>query len=69
MSHEENTKQIMCLPLKPVSTIVEVANRWHRGGFVRVGLNPNSGVVADREEVVNDLEAELAGGVVDTSDI
>jgi len=59
----------MRLSLKPVGTIVEVANRWHRGGFVRVGLDPNSGVMTDGEEVVNDLEAELAGGVVDTGDV
>jgi len=51
------------------SAIIQMTNRWHGGGFVRVGFDLNSGVVTDREEVVNNFEAKLEGGVVDAGNV
>lgn len=69
MIHKEDAKQIVYLSLIPVRTIVQAAYRWYRCGFVCVRLDPDSGVVADGQEIVHDLEALVSGRVIDCGDI
>jgi hypothetical protein len=69
VSDEENTEQVVDLALVPVGTIVEIAQTGHRGRLVRVRLDPQARVVADAEHVVDDLEALVLGGVVDSGDV
>lgn len=69
VTDEEDTEQIVDLTLVPVGTIVETAKRRHRGGLVGVGLDTNTGVVADRKHVVDDLETLVTGRVVDGGDV
>jgi hypothetical protein len=66
---EEHTEHVVNLTLVPQSTLEETSHTGHRGGLVRVGLDTNTGVVANTEQVVDDLEALVAGREVDTRDI
>jgi hypothetical protein len=65
---EENAVEIVHLSLVPVGSIEKTSDAGDGGGFVGIGLDANSGVVSDGEEVVDDLETVLAGGVVGGSD-
>lgn len=67
--HKKHPKQIIHFPLIPVGAVVEVADGGHGGGFVGVGFDADAGVVAHGEEVVDDFEAGVAGGVVDGGDV
>lgn len=69
VADEEDTEQVVDLALVPVCAIVESAKRRNRSGLVGVGLDTNASVVADREHVVDDLEALVTGRVVDGSDV
>lgn len=69
VSNEEDTKQIVNLTLVPVGTIVETTERRDRGGLVGVGLDTDTGVVADGKHVVDDLETLVTSRVVDSSDV
>lgn len=69
MVHKEHAEQVVYFSLIPVRAIVQAAYRWNRCGFICVGLDPNSGVVADGQEVVYDLEALVSGRVIDCGDI
>jgi hypothetical protein len=69
VSNEEDTKQIVNLTLVPVGTVVETAKRRDGGGLVGVGLDADTGVVADGEHVVDDLETLVASGVIDSGDV
>ena len=69
MSDEKHTEQIIHLALVPVGAVVEAADGGHGGGFVGVGLDADAGVVAHREQVVDDFEAVGAGRVVDGGDV
>lgn len=66
---EEHTEEVVYLTLVPVGTVVEGCDGWHGGGLVGVGLDANARVVANGEQVVDDLEALVAGGVVDGGDV
>lgn len=66
---EEHTEHVVHLTLVPQSTLEETSHTGHGGGLVRVGLDTDAGVVTNAEQVVDDLEALVAGGEVDTSDI
>ena len=69
VSDEEDSEQVVDLTLVPVGTIVKTANRRDGGGLVGVGLDTDTGVVTDREHVVNDLEALVAGRIIDSGDV
>ena len=69
VSDEEDTEQIVNLTLVPVGTVVEAAKRRDGSSLVGVGLDANTGVVADGKHVVNDLETLVAGRVVDGGDV
>lgn len=69
MSNEEDTEQIVDLTLVPVGTVVESCDRWDWLGLVRVGLDSYPGVVAHREQVINDLESLVAAWKIDSGDI
>ena len=69
VSNEEDTEQIVDLTLVPVGTVVESCDRWDWLGLVRVGLDSYPGVVAHREQVINDLESLVAAWKVDSGDI
>ena len=65
---EEDAEEIVDLALVPVGAVVEGCQAGHRRGLVGVGLDANARVVAHAEEVVDDLEALVAGGEVDGRD-
>jgi hypothetical protein len=69
VSNEEDTEQIVDLTFVPVGTVVETAKRRNGSGLVGVGLDADTGVVADGEHVVDDLETLVAGGVIDSGDV
>jgi hypothetical protein len=69
VSNEEDTEQVVDLTLVPVGTVVETAKRRNGSGLVGVGLDADTGVVADGEHVVDDLETLVAGGVIDGCDV
>lgn len=69
MSNEEDTEQVVDLALVPVGTVVQTANRGHGGGLVGVGLDADASVVANGKHVVDNLEALVAGRVVDSGDV
>lgn len=61
---EEDAEEVVDLALVPVGALVEGHDGGDRRGLVGVGLDTDAGVVADGEEIVDDLEALRAGGVV-----
>jgi hypothetical protein len=65
---EEDTKEIVDLTLVPVGTIKQASDTWDGRSLIGVGLDTDSGVVADRKELVDDLEAVLAGREIGSSD-
>jgi hypothetical protein len=67
--NEENTEQVVDFTLVPVGTIVETAKRRDGCGLVGVGLDTDTGVVADGKHVVDNLEALVAGRVIDSGDV
>ena len=69
VTDEEDTKQIVDLTFVPVGAVVEIAERGDGGGLISVGLDPQTRVVADGEHVVDDLEALVLGGVVNSGDV
>jgi hypothetical protein len=69
VSNEEDTEQVVDLTLVPVGTVVETAKRRNGSGLVGVGLDADTGVVADGEHVVDDLKTLVAGGVIDSGDV
>jgi hypothetical protein len=68
VSNEEDTEQIVDLTFVPVGTVVETAKRRNGSGLVGVGLDADTGVVADGEHVVDDLETLVAGRVIDSGE-
>lgn len=69
VSGEEHTEHVVHLTLVPQSTLEETSHTGHGGGLIRVGLDTDTGVVANAEQVVDDFKALVAGGEVDTRDI
>lgn len=69
MVDEEHTKHVVHLALIPVGAIIEGGKTGNGRGLVGVGLDTDAGVVADAEEVVDDLEALVTGGEVDGGDV
>jgi hypothetical protein len=64
VADEEDAEQVVDLALVPVGAIIERGDAGDGGDLVGVGLDADAGVVADAEEVVDDLEALVAGGIV-----
>ena len=67
--NEEDTEQVVDLTLVPVCAVVQTAQRRDGSGLIGVGLDADTGVVADGKHVVNDLETLVAGRVVDSGDV
>lgn len=67
--HKENPKQVVYLPLIPVRPIIEPRDAGDRRSFIGVCLDPDSRVVSDAEEVVDDLKALILGGIVHCCDV
>lgn len=61
---EEDAKKIVGFALVPVGAVKEGRDGRNGRRLVGVGLDADAGVVADRKQVVDDLEALLAGGIV-----
>lgn len=66
---EEDTEQVVDFTLVPEGTLKQAGHTRHGGGLVGVGLDADTGVVTDTEKVVDYLEALVAAGEVDSSDI
>lgn len=64
-----NSKQIISLSLIPICSIVQVTDRRNGGGLVGVGLDTDTGVVLNGQQVVDNLETLVAGGVVDSRNV
>jgi len=69
VTDEEDTEHVVDLTLVPVGAVVEACDGGYRRGLVGVGLDANARVVTDGEHVVDDLEALVAGRVVDGGDV
>lgn len=68
MSGEEDTIKIVDFTLVPVGSIKEGGDAWNRGCLVCIRLDSDARVVAHREQVVDDLEALVASGIIGRSD-
>jgi hypothetical protein len=69
VADEEDAEHVVDLTLVPVGTVVETCDGRYWRCLIGVGLHADARVVADGEQVVDDLEALVAGRVVDGSDI
>jgi len=69
VADKEDTEQVVDFALVPIGAIEEANDARNRRGLVGVRLDPDSGVVADAEEVVNDLEPLVASGEVDGGNV
>jgi hypothetical protein len=69
VADEEDAEHVVNLTLVPVGTVVEACDGGNGRGLVGVGLDADARVVTDGEHVVDDLEALVAGGVVDSGDV
>lgn len=69
VTDEEDTEHVVNLTLVPVGAVVEGCDGGYGRGLVGVGLDADTRVVADGEHVVDDLEALVAGRVVDSGDV
>lgn len=69
MADEEDTKEIVHLPLVPVGTVEDACDTGHGRSLIGVSLDANSGIVPDTEEVVDNLESLVAGGEIDGGNI
>lgn len=69
VSREKDTEHIVYLTLVPQCTLEQTSHTGNGGGFVGVGLDADTGVVADTEKIVDDLETLVAGREVNTSDV
>jgi hypothetical protein len=65
---EEDAEEIVDLSLVPVGSVEEADDAGDGGDLVGVGLDADPGVVADAQEVVDDLESLVTGGEVDCGD-
>lgn len=66
---EEDTKQVVDLTLVPQSSFVQTRHTGHGAGLVRIGLNTDTGVIADAQQVVDDLEALVTSGEINRGNI
>lgn len=69
VADEEDTEHVVDLTLVPVGAVVEACDGGYGRCLVGVGLHANARVVADGEQVVDNLETLVAGRVVDGSDV
>jgi hypothetical protein len=69
VANEEDTEHVVDLTLIPVGAVVKTCDGGYGRCLIGVGLHADARVVADGEQVVDDLEALVAGRVVDGSDI
>jgi hypothetical protein len=69
MPNEEDAKQVVNLAFIPIGAVKQANDAGNRRGLVGVCLDPDSGVVADAEEVVDNLEALVASREVDGGDV
>ena len=67
--NEEDAKEIVDFTLVPVGSVVQARDGRHRSGLVGVGLHADTRVMADREQIVDNLETLVAGWVVDGGDV
>jgi hypothetical protein len=67
VTSKEDTVKVVHLSLVPVGTVKQAGDTGDRRSLVGVGLDTNSGVVADRKKVVDNFETVLARGVVGSS--
>jgi len=68
MVGKEDTKHVPHLTLIPVRPVIQRGYAWDGCCFVGVRLDADAGVVADGKQVVHDLEALSAGGIIGGSD-
>lgn len=66
---EEDTEHIVDLTLVPVSGLEKAGSRGHSAELASVGLHADSGVEADAEHVVYNLESVFTAGEVGSSDV
>ena len=66
---EENTEHIIHLTLVPQGTLEKASDTGDGGGLITVGLDTDTGVETDTEQVVDNLKALITGGEVDTSNV
>ncbi len=58
MIGEEDTEHVPDFSLVPVGALVDAASRFDRRQLVRVGFNSDAIVVAQREEIIDNLISE-----------
>jgi hypothetical protein len=69
VTREENTKHVINLTLVPQSTLEQTGDTGDGGGLVTVGLDTNTRVETDTEQVIHDFETLITGGEVDASNV
>lgn len=69
MVSEEHAVHVPDLTLVPVGGFVDIVARVNRRQLVGVGLDADSGVVAERQQIVDDLEAVRSRWHVHSGDV
>jgi len=67
VTSKEDTVKVVHLSLVPVGTVKQSGDTGDRRSLIGVGLDADSGVVADREKVVDNFESVFARGVIGSS--
>jgi hypothetical protein len=69
VADEEDAEQVIHFALVPIGTVVQIAYRRDRCRLVGVSLDPDAGVVADRKQVVYNLESLVSRRIIDCGDV
>lgn len=69
VANKEDTEQVVNLSFIPVSSIVQAGDRWDWLGLIGVSLDAKTGVMADTEHVVDNLESLVAGWEVNGGNV
>jgi len=67
VTSKEDTVKVVHLSLVPVGTVKQSGDTGDGRSLIGVGLDADSGVVADREKVVDNFESVFARGVIGSS--
>jgi hypothetical protein len=69
VSNEEDSKEIVDLSLVPVGAIIQAGNARYRRSLICIRLNPDTGVVAYAQKVIDHFKSLVAGRKVHGRDV
>lgn len=64
MPNEKDSEEVIYLPFIPHCAVIEGSDTWYGRSLVSICFDPYAAIVADREQIVDDFETVVAGGVI-----